>query len=341
MGGVGSRALIVTNSNSIESSDVDLVKRSVDTDSELEFKKLLSNGVFMQYFVIYSKLNNNSYLLTIWEIIGEHESTNTNASRLLDSLCLVLFSRQDMFPMAGEFIRLSHDTDTSTDAMERKAVERKLLLQQIKTRCFQLMWCQIYKPFSTTPEHYTMCEYIRDPSSWITHNSFQYLNIVAQGAYGVVVQCRKIRTNQIYAMKIQLKMDLLRQYRSDKSRVTSELEASTVFNHPYIAVIAYALQTETMVMLVSRISACGDLARSRSLCPEGRMNLDRVIFYGAEISSALMYMHKHDIMYRDLKPGNVLLNADGHIMLADFGSLAGIIFIYLILLFIFYLYAYN
>ena len=96
-----------------------------------------------------------------------------------------------------------------------------------------------------------------------------------------------------------------------------------VFNHPYIASVAYAFQTETMVMLVSPISACGDLRRSLNLCQNNCMGLDRVVFYAAEIVSALMYLHRHDIMYRDLKPSNVLLNSDGHIMLADFGSVAG------------------
>ena len=53
------------------------------------------------------------------------------------------------------------------------------------------------------------------------------------------------------------------------------------------------------------------------------MSMDRVVFYAAEILSALMYLHRHDIMYRDLKPSNVLLMADGHVKLVDLGSLTG------------------
>ena len=44
-----------------------------------------------------------------------------------------------------------------------------------------------------------------------------------------------------------------------------------------------------------------------------------VQFYSAEIILALKYLHEQNILYRDLKPENVLLNHDGHIMLADFG----------------------
>ena len=177
--------------------------------------------------------------------------------------------------------------------------------------------------FVNTPEYKLMKDYFDNPDSWVTHSSFEYLSLIAQGGFGVVAQCRKITTGRTYAMKIQPKAALLRQYCKDKSRVTSELAASVVFNHPYIAGIAYAFHTETMTMLVSPISACGDLRRTLKYCPDKRMSLDRVVFYAAEITSALMYLHRHEIMYRDLKPANVLLHADGHIMLADFGSLAG------------------
>ena len=159
---------------------------------------------------------------------------------------------------------------------------------------------------------------------YMKHDHFEYLNVISTGGFGLVLQCRHILTGMDYAMKVQPKAALLRHCRLDKTRVTSELAASVVFCHPYITFLTYAFHTETLTMLVSPISACGDLHRSLNLCPHKRMDMNRVVFYTAEIVSALMYMHRHDIMYRDLKPGNVLLNADGHVMLADFGSLAGI-----------------
>lgn len=50
------------------------------------------------------------------------------------------------------------------------------------------------------------------------------------------------------------------------------------------------------------------------------MSEDRVRFYSAEILLALFHMHRLGMIYRDLKPANVILNHDGHIKLVDLGG---------------------
>jgi serine/threonine protein kinase len=57
-----------------------------------------------------------------------------------------------------------------------------------------------------------------------------------------------------------------------------------------------------------------------SLQRSGVLSLVRVQFYAVEIVLALAHMHRLGIIYRDLKPQNILLNDDGHIQLVDMGG---------------------
>jgi protein kinase X len=52
---------------------------------------------------------------------------------------------------------------------------------------------------------------------------------------------------------------------------------------------------------------------------EGRFSIDVALFYSSEILLALQFVHKNDVVYRDLKPENLLIDHTGHIKLADFG----------------------
>ena len=61
----------------------------------------------------------------------------------------------------------------------------------------------------------------------------------------------------------------------------------------------------------------GDMARA--LSKERRFNEERARLYTAEILLAIQYLHKRDIIFRDLKPDNVVLDYEGHCRLTDFG----------------------
>lgn len=81
--------------------------------------------------------------------------------------------------------------------------------------------------------------------------------------------------------------------------------------------LKYSFQTADRLCFVMEYVNGGELffhlSRSRIFTE------DRTRFYGAEIISALGYLHSQGIIYRDLKLENLLLDKDGHIKIADFG----------------------
>ena len=295
-----------------------LIDESSESFAITDFKFRLQNEMELQMLRTFANSCSCMYLLDIWELVKDYEAIEIS-NEFYRRISILLQPHVDSFPMSSEFLKLCSER-TKGHINPRTFV----LLYHIHQLCFHHIFVKIYQPLMETALFKAkFSQPDLQNGKQISHGSFNYLTVIAQGGFGVVLKCRKVSTGQDFAMKIQPKSILLRHFHRDKTRVTSELEASVVFSHPYIASVVYAFQTETMVMLVSPISACGDLRRSLNICPNKRMSLDRVVFYAAEITSALMYLHRHDIMYRDLKPANVLLHADGHIMLADFGSVAG------------------
>jgi serine/threonine protein kinase len=72
------------------------------------------------------------------------------------------------------------------------------------------------------------------------------------------------------------------------------------------------------------VSEAGTLLDALKLCANRQMTVNRVQFYAAEIILALAHIHHLGLIYRDLKPENVLLNDDGHIKLVDLGGIVDV-----------------
>lgn len=88
-------------------------------------------------------------------------------------------------------------------------------------------------------------------------------------------------------------------------------------NHPFIVRLHYAFQNPKKLYFIMDFLNGGELFTH--LKREGRFTERRTVFYSAEILSAIECLHKNGIIYRDLKPENVLLDYSGHIKITDFG----------------------
>lgn len=87
--------------------------------------------------------------------------------------------------------------------------------------------------------------------------------------------------------------------------------------HPFIVGLNYAFQTHDKLVLILDYCPGGDLGKV--LTREKRLNEERAKVYLAEVLLALEDLHKRDIIFRDLKPDNVVLDENGHALLTDFG----------------------
>jgi serum/glucocorticoid-regulated kinase 2 len=119
----------------------------------------------------------------------------------------------------------------------------------------------------------------------------------------------------LFAMKILRKSHLVKRRQIERTR--TERKVLSVVNHPFIMKLHYAFQSPDKLYLVLDYCPGGELFFHLS---RFRRFPERVArFYAAELLLALGHLHKRGIIYRDLKPENVLLDADGHVKLGDFG----------------------
>ncbi|KAM9325480.1 ribosomal protein S6 kinase beta-2 [Gastrophryne carolinensis] len=148
---------------------------------------------------------------------------------------------------------------------------------------------------------------------------FHILRVLGSGSYGKVFQVRKVtgsNSGRIFAMKVLQKARLICQAK-DTQHATAERNVLESVRHPFIVDLMYAFQTHGKLYLILECLSGGELFLH--LEREGIFMEDAACFYLAEIVLALGHLHSLGIIYRDLKPENVMLSTHGHIKLTDFG----------------------
>lgn len=143
---------------------------------------------------------------------------------------------------------------------------------------------------------------------------FILLRCVGKGAFGKVRMVQHKQTQDLYALKYINKAKCVKM--KAVANIVQERKLLEEIDHPFVVNMRYAFQDDENCFFVLDLMLGGDLRFH--LERAGSLSEDTVRFYVAEIASALAYLHENRIMHRDLKPDNILLDADGHAHLTDF-----------------------
>ena len=149
----------------------------------------------------------------------------------------------------------------------------------------------------------------------ITPSSFVCLGMLGKGSFGEVYLVQKINSGILYAMKVLSKDRIMGQ--NLLKYAMAERNVLSLSNNPFIVKLNFAFQTSSKLFLILDYCPGGDL--SKHLYYEKRFKEQRAKFYICEVLLALEDLHKRDIIFRDLKPDNVVLDENGHCKLTDFG----------------------
>nr|AML77401.1 putative LOV domain-containing protein [Quassia amara] len=157
---------------------------------------------------------------------------------------------------------------------------------------------------------------ILDSGEQISLKHFRPIKPLGSGDTGCVHLVELCGTGQYFAMKAMDKGVMLN--RNKVHRACAEREILDMLDHPFLPALYASFQTKTHICLITDYCPGGELFLLLDRQPLKVLKEDAVRFYAAEVVVALEYLHCQGIIYRDLKPENVLLQGNGHVSLTDF-----------------------
>ncbi|KAH0575922.1 Kinase, AGC Akt [Spironucleus salmonicida] len=145
--------------------------------------------------------------------------------------------------------------------------------------------------------------------------NFELVASVGKGSFGQVFLVRRVDDNRFFAMKVLKKRAVIDRKQLNHLRAEHTILQSVT--HPYCVKLHHSFQTRTRLFFILDFALGGEMFHH--LKKQGQFPEILSIFYLAEAVLAFEYLHEFDIVFRDTKPENLLLDGYGHVVLTDFG----------------------
>ncbi len=153
----------------------------------------------------------------------------------------------------------------------------------------------------------------------LVDGKYKILRVVGKGGMSVVYQAVNEKANKIWAVK-EVRKDGIQNFEVVKQNLIVETDLLKRFNHPNLPSIIDVIDGDGTFLIVMDYIEGNSL--SKALENSGAQSQDDVIEWSKQLCDVLGYLHsrKPPVIYRDMKPANVMLKPDGNISLIDFGT---------------------
>ncbi len=153
----------------------------------------------------------------------------------------------------------------------------------------------------------------------IVDGKYKILNVIGKGGMSVVYLAMNERANKQWAIK-EVRKDGIQNYEVVKQNLIVETDLLKKFNHPHLPSIIDVIDGDGTFLIVMDYIEGNPL--SKALETSGAQSQEDVIEWAKQLCDVLGYLHsrKPPVIYRDMKPSNVMLKPDGNVMLIDFGT---------------------
>jgi protein-serine/threonine kinase len=138
----------------------------------------------------------------------------------------------------------------------------------------------------------------------VSPSSFEKIKLLGKGDVGKVYLVREKKTENLYAMKVLSKKEMIK--RNKIKRALAEQEILATANHPFIVTLFHSFQSQDYLFFVLDYCMGGEFFRALQTRPGKCLAEEHAKFYAAEVIAALEYLHLNGYIYRDLKPESEL-----------------------------------
>ncbi|KAJ8312861.1 hypothetical protein KUTeg_010234 [Tegillarca granosa] len=202
-----------------------------------------------------------------------------------------------------------------TTAQRTKKLQPLIFEPYIEEICNSLRG-HIFDKFIESEKYTRFCQWKNlELNIQLTMNDFSVHRIIGRGGFGEVYGCRKADTGKMYAMKCLDKKRI--KMKQGETLALNERIMLSLEGSPFIVCMTYAFQTPEKLCFILDLMNGGDL--HYHLSQHGVFSEREVRFYAAEVILGLEHMHNRFVVYRDLKPANILLDENGHVRISDLG----------------------
>ncbi|XP_042531860.1 beta-adrenergic receptor kinase 1 [Dipodomys merriami] len=296
-----------------------VMQKYLEDRGEVTFEKIFSQklGYLLFRDFCLNHLEEAKPLVEFYEEIKKYEKLETEEERVARSREIF-----DSYIMK-ELLACSHPfSKSATEHVQghlmKKQVPPDLFQPYIEEICQNLRG-DVFQKFIESDKFTRFCQWKNvELNIHLTMNDFSVHRIIGRGGFGEVYGCRKADTGKMYAMKC-LDKKRIKMKQGETLALNERIMLSLVSTGdcPFIVCMSYAFHTPDKLSFILDLMNGGDL--HYHLSQHGVFSEADMRFYAAEIILGLEHMHNRFVVYRDLKPANILLDEHGHVRISDLG----------------------
>ncbi|XP_013373419.1 PREDICTED: beta-adrenergic receptor kinase 2 isoform X3 [Chinchilla lanigera] len=287
--------------------------------NETTFDKIFNQKIGFLLFKDFclNEINEAVPQVKFYEEIKEYEKLDNEEDRLCRSRQIYdAYIMKELLSCSHPFSKQAVEHVQSH--LSKKQVTSTLFQPYIEEICESLRG-NIFQKFMESDKFTRFCQWKNvELNIHLTMNDFSVHRIIGRGGFGEVYGCRKADTGKMYAMKC-LDKKRIKMKQGETLALNERIMLSLVSTGdcPFIVCMTYAFHTPDKLCFILDLMNGGDL--HYHLSQHGVFSEKEMRFYATEIILGLEHMHNRFVVYRDLKPANILLDEHGHVRISDLG----------------------